>query len=81
MNLGVMLHPYTLPNRYDALRMLDGRIFNYRKELLEAFERHECNSSNVLIDFTKAMTPCDAEFYAENLSLCQHKPLHRLAQC
>lgn len=38
-------------------------------ELLEAFERHECNSSNVLIDFTKAMTPCDAEFYAENLSL------------
>lgn len=38
-------------------------------DLLEAFERHQCNSSDVLIDFSKAMTPCDAEFYEENLSM------------
>lgn len=45
--------------------------YNAAKEngLLEAFDRHQCNSSDVLIDFTKAMTPCDAEFYAENLEM------------
>lgn len=47
--------------------------YNAAKEngLLEAFDRHQCNSSDVLIDFTKAMTPCDAEFYKENLSMHQ----------
>lgn len=37
-NIGLMLPPYSLPNRYDSERILNGRIFNYRKELLEAFE-------------------------------------------
>lgn len=43
--------------------------WNAAKEngLLEAFEKKQSNSSNVLIDFTKAMTPCDAEFYTENM--------------
>lgn len=45
--------------------------YNAAKEndLLEAFDRHQCNSSDVLIDFSKAMTPCDADFYAENLEM------------
>lgn len=38
VNLGSMIPPYSLPNRYDSLRILDGRIFNYRKELIEAYE-------------------------------------------
>lgn len=37
VNTGSMIPPYSLPNRYDSLRILDGRIFNYRKELLEAY--------------------------------------------
>lgn len=45
--------------------------YNEAKEhgLLEAFDKHLCNSSNVVIDFSKAMTPCDAEFYSENLAM------------
>lgn len=45
--------------------------------LLDAFNRHQCNSSDVLIDFTKAMTPCDAEFYAENLAMHQAANYYR----
>lgn len=37
-NCGIVLPPYSLPNRYDSFRILDGRTFNYRKELIEAFE-------------------------------------------
>lgn len=37
--------------------------------LLEAFDKGQSNSSNIIIDFTKAMSPCDAEFYAENMDL------------
>lgn len=45
--------------------------YNEAKEhgLLDAFEKKCCNSSDVIIDFTKAMTPCDADFYAENLEM------------
>ena len=39
--------------------------------LLEAFQNHECNNSDLRIDFTKAMTPCAAEFYNESLDLHQ----------
>ena len=39
--------------------------------LLEAFNKHECNNSDVKIDFTKAMTPCAAEFYKESLNFHQ----------
>ncbi len=35
--------------------------------LLQAFEQKLCNSSNVEIDFSRELTPCDAEFYKENL--------------
>lgn len=36
--------------------------------LLEAFQNHECNNSDLKIDFTKAMPPCAAEFYQESLN-------------
>lgn len=39
--------------------------------LLEAFRNHECNNSDLCIDFTKAMTPCAAEFYRESLDFHQ----------
>lgn len=35
--------------------------------LLEAFQNHECNNSDLKIDFTKAMAPCAAEYYQESL--------------
>lgn len=39
--------------------------------LLEAFQNHECNNSDIKIDFTKAMSPCAAELYQENLDIHQ----------
>lgn len=39
--------------------------------LLDAFNKHECNNSDVKIDFTKAMAPCAAEFYKESLDFHQ----------
>ena len=39
------------------------------KGLLEAFHNHECNNSNYLIDFTKGMLPCAAEYYREALAI------------
>lgn len=36
--------------------------------LLEAFKNSRCNSSDVEIDFSKALSPCDAEFYLESLN-------------
>ena len=39
--------------------------------LLEAFQNYECNNSEIKIDFTKAMTPCAAEFYRESLDFHQ----------
>ncbi len=45
--------------------------YNTAKEhqLLEAFERKECNNSDYTIDFADAMSPCAAEFYKEQLEL------------
>lgn len=37
--------------------------------LLEAFQNHECNNSDLKIDFTKAMAPCAAEFYKDCLDV------------
>lgn len=42
-----------------------------RNGLLEAFQNHECNNSDIKIDFTKAMAPCAAEFYKESLDFHQ----------
>lgn len=42
-----------------------------RNGLMEAFRNHECNNSDLRIDFTKAMTPCAAEFYQECLDFHQ----------
>lgn len=55
--------------------------YNAAKEhgLLDAFDRKQCNSSDVLIDFSKSMTPCDAEFYAENLAM--HKAANYYGTC
>ena len=39
--------------------------------LLEAFRNHECNNSDLKIDFTKAMAPCAAEYYQESLDIHQ----------
>lgn len=39
--------------------------------LLEAFQNHECNNSDVKIDFTKAMTACTMDFYQESLDIHQ----------
>jgi hypothetical protein BACCOPRO_01416 len=39
--------------------------------LLEAFQNHECNNSDLKIDFTKAMAPCAAEYYQESLDVHQ----------
>lgn len=39
--------------------------------LLEAFVNHECNNSDIRIDFTKAMAPCAAECYQESLDIHQ----------
>lgn len=36
--------------------------------LLDYFKNSRCNSSDVTIDFSKALSPCDAEFYAESLN-------------
>lgn len=35
--------------------------------LLEAFNKHECNNSDVKVNFTKVMAPCAADFYKESL--------------
>jgi len=35
--------------------------------LLELFDHQLCNSSEVKIDFSRELTPCDAAFYKENL--------------
>ena len=42
-----------------------------QNDLLEAFQNYECNNSEIKIDFTKAMTPCAAEFYRESLDFHQ----------
>ena len=42
-----------------------------QNNLLEAFNNHECNNSDIKIDFTKAMAPCAAEFYKESLDFHQ----------
>lgn len=39
------------------------------KGLLEAFRNHECNNSDYVIDFTKAMLPCAADYYRETLAI------------
>lgn len=39
--------------------------------LIDAFNKNECNSSNVVIDFSKHLAPCDAEFYKEMLADCK----------
>lgn len=39
------------------------------KGLLEAFRKHECNNSNCVIDFTKGMLPCAADYYREALAI------------
>ena len=39
--------------------------------LLEAFQKHECNNSDLKIDFTKAMAPCAAAYYRESLDVRQ----------
>lgn len=38
------------------------------KGLLEPFRNHECNNSNFVIDFTKGMLPCAADYYREVLA-------------
>lgn len=45
--------------------------YNVAKEkgLLDAFRKHESNNSSYVIDFTKAMAPCSAEYYGESLAL------------
>lgn len=37
--------------------------------LLEPFRNHECNNSGYVIDFTKAMLPCAADYYREALAI------------
>ena len=37
--------------------------------LLEAFKNHESNNSDYVIDFTKAMLPCAADYYREALAI------------
>lgn len=39
------------------------------KGLLEAFRKHECNNSDYVIDFTKGMLPCAADYYCEALAI------------
>ena len=39
--------------------------------LLEAFQNHECNNSDIKVDFTKVMIPCAAEFYLDSLDFHQ----------
>ena len=39
------------------------------KGLLEAFAKHECNNSSHIIDFTKGMLPCAADYYREALAI------------
>lgn len=39
------------------------------QDLLEAFRKHECNNSDYVIDFTKAMLPCVADYYREALAI------------
>ena len=39
------------------------------KGLLDAFRNHECNNSNYVIDFTKVMAPCAADYYREALAI------------
>ena len=39
------------------------------KGLLEPFRNHECNNSDYVIDFTKAMLPCAADYYREALAI------------
>ena len=40
-----------------------------RTGVLESFNKHECNNSDQLIDFTEAMTDCVAESYRESLNI------------
>lgn len=42
-----------------------------RHHLLEAFRNHECNNSDVVIDFSKAMSPCASKQYSESLNIHQ----------
>ena len=39
------------------------------KGLIDAFRNHECNNSEYVIDFTKAMLPCTAAYYREALAI------------
>ena len=45
--------------------------YNVAKQhgLLEAFEKHESNNSNYVINFANGLTPCSAEYYNEALEL------------
>lgn len=40
-------------------------------DLLDAFARKECNSSDYRIDFSQVLTPCAAEDYHESLNILQ----------
>lgn len=42
-----------------------------RAGLLEAFDRHECNNSDVQIDFAESMSPCAADDYRDSLAIRQ----------
>lgn len=46
--------------------------------LLSVFSHHECNNSDVRIDFTEMMLPCAAEFYRESLNVRQTADLLRV---
>lgn len=49
VNLGSILPSYSLPNRYDSLRLLDGKIYDYRKQLIESYEKGEIDNSINLV--------------------------------
>lgn len=37
--------------------------------LLEAFRKSSCNSSDIVMDFSKILAPCDASFYKDSLEV------------
>ncbi|MCQ2250729.1 MAG: SocA family protein [Bacteroidales bacterium] len=50
-----------------------------RENLLEVFDRHESNNSNVVIDFSSQMTECDKSIYQERLNIHQSANLMRVS--
>lgn len=58
-------------DRYDGWHISSSMTSTSQNGLLEAFRNHECNNSDLRIDFTKVMSPCAAEFYQENLDFHQ----------